>query len=318
MSKMSFRRLSLRRVLFVLSGILVHYVGCYSFYRVYSFVTSGVIRFIGYTRSLRRVLFVLSGILVHYVGSTLSLRISLRRISIYFIGYYRARCTFGLAVSKQKENMAGVIAENSFIADRGKRCIREVLFMLERQAQGTDDLDGVDFRIDWLIGEFFRYAQIRPTNEIFTSVLHTYLQQAKQEINKLFDHDIYQGYLPKKFYSGDRGRPAFEIPKQQLEMFLGYNFSVRQIYHMLGVYMSTVNRRLKDYELSVSQTYSAITNEALDRIVQETIIEFPSCGYRYMTGYLKARGIHVQQLRIRVDASEKIRSGRCGCSERCN
>ena len=170
--------------------------------------------------------------------------------------------------------------------------------MLERQALGTDDLDGVEFRIDWLIGAFFRYAQIRPTNEIFTSVLHT-LQQAKQEINKLFDHDIYQGYLPKKFYSGDRGRPAFEIPKQQLEMFLGYNFSVRQISHMLGVSTTTVNRRLKDYELSVSQTYSAITNEALDRIVQEIIIQFPSCGYRCMTGYLKARGIHVQQLRIR-------------------
>ena len=42
MSKMSFRRLSLRRVLFVLSGILVHYVG-YSFYRVYSFIMSDII-----------------------------------------------------------------------------------------------------------------------------------------------------------------------------------------------------------------------------------------------------------------------------------
>ena len=56
--------------------------------------------------------------------------------------------------------------------------------------------------------------------------------------------------------------------------------SIRQISHMLGISMSTVNRRLKDYELSVSQTYSAITNKALDRIVQEIIIEFPSCGYR--------------------------------------
>ena len=43
MSKISFRRLSLRRVLFVLSGILTHYVGYYSFYRVYSFITSGII-----------------------------------------------------------------------------------------------------------------------------------------------------------------------------------------------------------------------------------------------------------------------------------
>ena len=67
MSKMSFRRLSFRQVLFVLSGILVHYVGYYSFYRVYSFITSGIIRFIGYTHSLCRI----------------SLRrISLRRISL--------------------------------------------------------------------------------------------------------------------------------------------------------------------------------------------------------------------------------------------
>ena len=67
---------------------------------------------------------------------------------------------------------------------------------------------------------------------------------------------------------------------------------------MLGVCMSTVNRRLKDFEMSISQTYSAITDEALDRTVQE-IIDFPSCGYRCMVGYLKAREFHVQQLRIR-------------------
>ena len=70
------------------------------------------------------------------------------------------------------------------------------------------DLDGAKFRIDWVIGAFFRYAQITPTNEIFTSVLQT-LQQAKHEINKLVD----QGYLPTKFYSGDKVRPSFEIPK---------------------------------------------------------------------------------------------------------
>ena len=77
---------SLRRVLFVLSGILAHYVGYYSFYRVYSLIMLDTIRFIGCTRSLHRILFVLSGFLVHYVGCTHSLcRILLRRVYSFII-----------------------------------------------------------------------------------------------------------------------------------------------------------------------------------------------------------------------------------------
>ena len=66
---------SLRRVLFVLSGILAHYVGYYSFYRVYSLIMLDTIRFIGCTRSLRRRVYsfimsdiITSGIFVHYTS----------------------------------------------------------------------------------------------------------------------------------------------------------------------------------------------------------------------------------------------------------
>ena len=78
MSKMSLRRLSLRRVLFVLSGILVHYVGYYSFYRVYSFITSdiitsgiitsGIITSGITTSDIITSDIITSGIFVHYVG----------------------------------------------------------------------------------------------------------------------------------------------------------------------------------------------------------------------------------------------------------
>ena len=68
---------------------------------------------------------------------------------------------------------------------------------------------------------------------------------------------------------------------------------------MLGVSISTVNRRLIEYELSISQTYSTLTDEHLDQITEEIITEFPNSGYRRMTGYLRARGIYVQQHRIR-------------------
>ena len=63
--------------------------------------------------------------------------------------------------------------------------------------------------------------------------------------------------------------------------------------------LSTVNRRLKDYGLSVTQTYSTISANELDKITQQLVFEFPNCGYRRMTGFLRARGIHGQQIRVR-------------------
>ena len=42
------------------------------------------------------------------------------------------------------------------------------------------------------------------------------------------------GYSQKKVFSGCRGRPSFDIPKEQIELFLEYNFSLPQISEMLG------------------------------------------------------------------------------------
>ena len=104
---------------------------------------------------------------------------------------------------------------------------------------------------------------------------------------------------PKTLFSQSRGRPSFDIPKEQIELFLEYNFLLPQISEILGVSLGTVNRRLKDYGLSVTQIYSTISATELDKITQQLVSEFPNCGYRRMTGFLLARGIHVQQIRVR-------------------
>ena len=99
MSKMSFRRLSFRQVLFVLSGILVHYVGYYSFYRVYSFITSGII-----TSGIITSDIITSGIITSGIEPAVRL----------------PRC---FKTKKKRKNMADIIysgtwriAEDSFIA----------------------------------------------------------------------------------------------------------------------------------------------------------------------------------------------------------
>lgn len=180
----------------------------------------------------------------------------------------------------------------------GKRFLLDLVSQLERHSVGQDQLDSVKFRLDWFLGVLSRYTQAKPDVDIPVNSVIEKLRYAQNIIVQL-DKDVYSGYKPEKVYSGCKGRPSFDIPKDQLEMFLEYNFSVPQIAEMLGVSLSTIKRRFRDYDLSVSQTYSAIGDNELDEIIQQLVSEFPNCGYRRMTGFLRGRGIHVQQFRLR-------------------
>ncbi|KXJ28720.1 hypothetical protein AC249_AIPGENE19430 [Exaiptasia diaphana] len=180
----------------------------------------------------------------------------------------------------------------------GKRFLLDIISLLESQSYRNDQFDIIKFRLDWFLGVLERYCYIRPENNDTIYVIVVKLQEVKNIILQL-DRDIHLGYSADKVFSGYRGRPSFDIPKEQLELFLEYNFSVPQISEMIGVSKSTVKRRLQDYGLSVSQTYSSISSAELDQVTQHLVSEFPNCGYRRMTGLLRARGINVQQFRVR-------------------
>lgn len=180
----------------------------------------------------------------------------------------------------------------------GKRFLVDVLSQLESYNAVFNQFDNTTFRLDWFLGVLERFSVTKLEDEVVIDRLIAQLQQVKAIVAQL-DNDIIMGYSPKKVYSGCRGRPSFDIPKEQIELFLEYNFSLPQISEMLGVSLSTVTRRLKDYGLSVTQTYSTISNTELDEITQQLVSEFPNCGYRRMIGFLRARGINVQQIRVR-------------------
>lgn len=50
---------------------------------------------------------------------------------------------------------------------------------------------------------------------------------------------------------------------------------------------------------SISATYSPINDEELDALVKDIQVMFPMCGNRQMLGQLLARGVRVQQHRVR-------------------
>lgn len=102
---------------------------------------------------------------------------------------------------------------------------------------------------------------------------------------------------------GEAGRPRFDIPYHQLEHLVQAHFSGPQIATMLGVSVSTIRRRMSQYNLTIGSTYSSMSDAYLDQMVSEAQREFPGWGNRQMYGYFISRGIRVQFQRIRESQS---------------
>ena len=63
---------------------------------------------------------------------------------------------------------------------------------------------------------------------------------------------------------------------------------------MFGVSESTLRRRLNEFRLSTSRSFSQISDNELDNLVVELKREFQNSGYRMITGILRGKGIYVQ------------------------
>ena len=107
------------------------------------------------------------------------------------------------------------------------------------------------------------------------------------------------GYHTPIIHDGNEGRPRLNIPRNQLAYMLEMTFTVPQIASILKVSVRTIRRRMSEYELSVHALYSQLTDHELDTIVSSIQSQFPTCGNRQMQGHLLARGLRVQQHRVR-------------------
>lgn len=94
------------------------------------------------------------------------------------------------------------------------------------------------------------------------------------------------------------GRPRYSIEEERLIEPLEINLPVHYIAMLLGVSASTVNRRMREFDLSARQFYSNLTDQELDETVQQIKTEMPAAGYRMVKGRLKSLGIHVQWRRV--------------------
>ena len=93
------------------------------------------------------------------------------------------------------------------------------------------------------------------------------------------------------------GRPAYIITKEMIEQLRETGMNWTSIATCLGISDQTLYRRRIEFE--VENTFTEITDEELDRQIQETLNLTPNSGETYVRGSLKGRGINVQRFRIR-------------------
>ena len=99
------------------------------------------------------------------------------------------------------------------------------------------------------------------------------------------------------FSASTGGRPAYNITKEMIEQLRETGMNWRSIATCLGISDQTFYRRR--IEFGVENNFTEITDEELDRQIQQTLKLTPYSGETYVRGSLKGRGINVQRFRIR-------------------
>ena len=107
---------------------------------------------------------------------------------------------------------------------------------------------------------------------------------------------------------GEAGPPAFEIPQSVLEYFLEEGFPIVEIARLMSVSESTIYRRMRCYGLSKME-FSNISDEDLDRHVDDITREFPNCGEVLLKQLLSGRGIKVARATLRDSVNRVDRNG---------
>ena len=102
-----------------------------------------------------------------------------------------------------------------------------------------------------------------------------------------------------QLFTGEPGRPKFEITEEILRFLFDKRFTVSETATLLGVSKRTVERRMNEFGVRIGECYSNIADNDLESVVRDLVREFPNVGYKRMTGLLLARGLRIQQNRIR-------------------
>ena len=175
-----------------------------------------------------------------------------------------------------------------------------IIHLIDDCSRDAAALEYALFRVDVLYQAIQRFNVLLSERDAILDRLNNVRQilVAAIDVDEASDQE---GYLTDCQISLHKGRPRFKISKEQPDFFVESGFTVPNIAGLLNVSCSTVERRMREFSISVRNKYSSVSGEELDNIILDIKINFPNTGYRYkrMNGFLSQRDYTVQQHRVR-------------------
>lgn len=145
--------------------------------------------------------------------------------------------------------------------------------------------------LDWVINNLVRYLNTEGIDLRVANLLH--------EIkDKITSSQCTSSHTTATILTGMQWRPKFWTPKEQLQFLIEQQCNIPTIANVLCVSCQTVERWLQEFILSCREVYSTMSDGQLDTVINIFLTNFLATGYKRMTGFLRARGIVLQQNRI--------------------
>ena len=191
-----------------------------------------------------------------------------------------------------------------------RECLRAHLIDVVRFLEGCNhDCDTFDYtllRLDWVLNVLTRRYLNTETTRADARIVHLVreVREAVTDANHSRSTDAFQA---GSIFTGQRGRLKLDVPQEQLQFLVERRFNTQQIASLLGVSQRTVERHLSECNLNISTSYSNLSDQELDAVIRSILADFLQTGYKRMTGFLRARGLIVQQSHSRGNKGNKSR-----------
>ena len=115
------------------------------------------------------------------------------------------------------------------------------------QSENLDEkcTDSASYRLDWVYDTVGRYADLHIVDERFIYCIGN----AKRCLERDLEDDS-PFALVERMSAGEKGRPRFHIPLENLKFLLEKSFKISKIPKLYGTSKSTIERRMKDLRFS--------------------------------------------------------------------
>ena len=142
-----------------------------------------------------------------------------------------------------------------------KECLRfsieNVLARLNERIH--EDVDGIDYLCVQLARIENLVERASDLYDISDGIVHS-LRLAQEKLKSL--GGVNGQTQPVFVFTGCRGRPSVYIPKDLLQLYVNYKFTMKKIGEIFGVSRKTIQRRVSEFGLELCG-YAELSNEQL-------------------------------------------------------